>query len=721
MKSLAVTMIVKNEIHNLPRLFKELNGLVDAIYVTDTGSTDGTFEFLTSNESGIIAGCPVYTSEFKWINDFASARNHNLEFIKEDYFMWLDADDSVISQVEMMKLWKQTSMHLADVWFAPYFYAFNEQGECVCQFIRERVFKTCHKFKFSGIVHEAINLNSYPNLAANGVNTWGIVHKRTVQEAEGDKGRNLRILLDNKDTLDPRLKFYLGKEQFDAGLFKDAAETLMDVLKDNTLTITDRELSLQYVIQALSRTEQYDLAIKYGTIALQLNPERAEYHVLIGETYLAINEPNKARPFFKAALGCVNKGNGMTVNFTSGDCYDILPRMQLARIYLNEGSFQDAINILDGISNTDANDLRAIAYKAMGSFYILNNVPQNEDIVMTTPPVGLYPWDGKLYRENGLGGSETAAVEMFENFSKLTKRNLIIFNHREQAETINGVQYIPVRHATEYFSKWKPKLHIAWRHPARLTASKTIMWCHDLAVPRAETQEYDHIIALSEFHKNYLQVTQGIRKEKIIVSRNGINPDRFKGLDTTKQFGKVIWPNSPDRGLEFAIQILDRVRKEVPFIELHCFYGMENLRKMGVPQLAQKADMLESMIKDRPWIKYIGNVDQNRLAKEFASSEVWLYPANFIETFCISALEALACRAWPVVKDVGALHNTLAEAKNNKMCDLVDLDFSERDLDQWAKLVIEAIEHKKYDDVQLDLDKHSWHSIAKEWVQMFDI
>lgn len=714
MKTLAATMICKNEMLNLPRLFKNLNGLVDAIYITDTGSDDGSYEYITSLEASLDANCPVYAFQFPWVNDFSAARNHNLEYIKEDYWMWIDLDDAIPNKNEFLK-WKQTVMHLYDAWYVPYLYAFDKNKNPICSFIRERVFKTINKPKFEFFIHEGVDIAKSCSNAST-VNIWQVHHVRTDEEAKADKGRNLKILLNKKDDLPLRMRFYLGKEQFDLGLHKDAAQTLCNLLTEKDVSLNDRELAYQYAIQALLFIKEYAKAIHLASNAIEFNPTRAEYHCLLGDAYFMIGELNRAKPYYKAALGCVDVGSsGMSINFSNKECYDEYPRAQLAKIYMNENRFQDALEISEDINSSEIQDLRTNAYRSIGQSFYLKNIPSSEDIVISCPPQGAYLWDGDLYRQKGLGGSETACVEMAEWIHKLTGRNVLVFNPRDEAKTVNGVQYIPVKNLIEYFNKWKPKLHIAWRHPARLTDAPTVMWCHDLAVPGAESQEFDKIIALSKFHSNYLQVTQGIKEDKIIISRNGLDPQRFKNLDLTKTVGKVIWPNSPDRGLEFALLIMDQVKKHIPSAELNCFYGLDNLYKYG---LKDKADMLKSMIKDRPWVNYIGNVDQKRLANEFASSEVWLYPANFIETFCISAIEAMATKTYPVVKNLGALQDTLGAYKT---CDILNLDYSNKEIDIWAEKVISAIENKKYNTIDFDVEKHSWQSVAKEWISMFQL
>lgn len=83
----SLTMIVKNEEHNLRACLEPVRGLVDEIVVVDTGSTDRTRE--------IAAECGATVVDFPWIDHFAAARNEALQHATGAWAFWLDADDRV--------------------------------------------------------------------------------------------------------------------------------------------------------------------------------------------------------------------------------------------------------------------------------------------------------------------------------------------------------------------------------------------------------------------------------------------------------------------------------------------------------------------------------------------------------------------------------------------------------------------------------------------------
>lgn len=100
MATISLCMIAKNEEKNLGGCLESVKGLVDEIIVVDTGSTDGTAEIARAYGAKV---CP-----FKWINDFAAARNESLRHATGDYILWLDADDRIPPEErEKFARWKE--------------------------------------------------------------------------------------------------------------------------------------------------------------------------------------------------------------------------------------------------------------------------------------------------------------------------------------------------------------------------------------------------------------------------------------------------------------------------------------------------------------------------------------------------------------------------------------------------------------------------------------
>lgn len=81
----SLTMIVKDEEHNLAACLGPVRHLVDEVILVDTGSQDRTRDIARSLGANV--------SEFTWIDSFSAGRNAALERTTGDWAFWMDADD----------------------------------------------------------------------------------------------------------------------------------------------------------------------------------------------------------------------------------------------------------------------------------------------------------------------------------------------------------------------------------------------------------------------------------------------------------------------------------------------------------------------------------------------------------------------------------------------------------------------------------------------------
>lgn len=726
--TLALCAILKDEIENLPRFIESFSGAVDEFHFTDTGSTDGSIEYLQNLVKTGYKNTPVFLHHFEWCDDFSQARNYSMSHTKSDYIFWADLDDC-LNNKDAFLLWKTNAMSLSDYWMATYNYGFDNSGKPACSFARERVFKRDRGFSFNYFIHEGVIPKSpiYPDVKINFAQTWSIDHKRTMQEMTQDRGRNLAILEKRKDKLDARMKFYLGKEYFDNNQHVEAIHWLLEAAASTKCEPHDRLLALQYASFGYMSCNQFEKAVQIAHQGLQLDSNRAEFYICIADAYLKLNQVVKAIPALHAAKGCMfNPGQmGPQMIFSSEACYTSYPREQLARVYTQLGQFdrglieaEEALTMGSVTANEIISEIKKI--KTTSMIRPAADLKWTEDIIISAPPgTQMYEWDWDIAKERGIGGSETAAVQMAYHLHKLTGRKVKVFNGRARAKECEGVEYIPNSEIHEYTNKFLPKLHIAWRHTIPITEAPTAIWSHDLITPGIDRLLPNaELICLSPFHKNYAMAMQGVKEDKIWVSRNGIDPARFKA-EITKKPAKVIFPSSPDRGLVWAMQILDEVKKEIPELELHTFYGFDNMRKMGMHDQANK---IESEMLSRPWVKAHGNVQQDLLAEHFMDSEVWLYPADFIETYCITALESMASKCYPVATRIGALENTIGQFADMGMADLFDERAdSVGNQKVYADAVVAAIREQKWKKIDYPVQNLSWESVAREWVEHFKL
>jgi glycosyltransferase involved in cell wall biosynthesis len=344
---------------------------------------------------------------------------------------------------------------------------------------------------------------------------------------------------------------------------------------------------------------------------------------------------------------------------------------------------------------------------------------QSEDIVFSCPQMP-YAFDEALYLTQGMGGSETALFEMARHLRQKTKRHVRVFKQGENSVANSGVEYLSTEKTEEYFRQTIPKVHIAWRHNRKLTNARTFLWCHDLLTATVEVERnFDVMLCLSDFHKTYVHRNQFVPSRKIVVSRNGIDPAKFAFERSRKNENKIVWMSSPDRGLRSALLVMDVVTRRRPKAELHVYYGFHLLRLYG---MEREADELEEMLKQRPYVRLHGFTEQLKMYKEIADAVIWLYPCNYLETFCITALEMQALGIFPVTRRHGALAETLREAEQKGNAILLDYPrIAESDIQAYAAAVFKVLDGRMWENVSLDLERNSWSAIADEWIRFMNL
>lgn len=717
-------------------MLSSVHGCFDEIHLTDTGSTDGSIEWIKEQQklyedTGFnICNAPITLTHFEWVDDFAQARNFSMKDVKTDYVMWLDLDD-VISDSEKFKQWRDHVMLLSDFWLAPYHYASDKDGRPTCTFLRERVVKTAKKFNWEYFIHEGM-IAKEP-VQSQVTERWAVIHKRSEEDYKKDYERNVSMLEKRAKTeeLPTRLKFYYGKELHDKGRYQEAYVWLDQIIDRPDLELHDRILCYEYLVRCCAhrfesegKKEQKLLykGLQMALTAIPLAPTRAELWCLAADCMVKLGKEFEALPLYSAAKSCKKEMKNQFL-FVNSPAYEWVPRDAISLIKFKMGDLDGAIfEIQECVKLFDQESSKQILLSLLDTKNKLEShnqstkVDTDEIVFSCLPNSHPYEFDMDVYKERGIGGSETALVEVADHMRRLTKKRVIVFNTRTDTKVCNGVEYRPADQMLEYFSKFKPEVHFAWRHNVKLTDAPTYLWCHDLFTPAGEfTQNYDKIICLSEFHKHYVQCLQNIPDEKIIISRNGVNKERFDSFVYEKDENKIVWPSSPDRGLERAIEIVKRAREESGRpLELHVYYGVENLRKYGQSELA---DRLELKMKE-PWIKYHGNIEQKKLAQELMEAVVWLYPANFIETYCITVLECMYAYCYPIVREIGALKNTVKPFADKDMATLLFKDcVTDEEINSWKDALLKVLEEKKWEKMDMSGFDYSWEGVARHFIE----
>ena len=283
----------------------------------------------------------------------------------------------------------------------------------------------------------------------------------------------------------------------------------------------------------------------------------------------------------------------------------------------------------------------------------------------------------------GIGGSETAVIFMARAWSLMGCQVVV---YAGDNGIYDGVWY---RTVDTFDAQHKSDVFISWRIPTvfqggRPNATTTIFWCHDLGYPiqlpglaknefpKEWVDAMDYVMVLSKFHKNYIEKFHPCLKGKTFITRNGINPYRFAGKDIKKQPHKYFYSSSYDRGLEELLTMWPQIKEAIPDAELHVGYGMEVAEQlckdMGDYARLNWIYSISSKMKSLSGVYSHERLGQQELADLQMSCEAWLYPpqsddnGGWLETYCITALEAQAAKCKIISRDNGALPETIKHA-----------------------------------------------------------
>jgi glycosyltransferase involved in cell wall biosynthesis len=346
------------------------------------------------------------------------------------------------------------------------------------------------------------------------------------------------------------------------------------------------------------------------------------------------------------------------------------------------------------------------------------------------------PWNAETIEKEGIGGSETAAAKLAKEFSLLGYRVVLFCNCANLQGYFDGVEYKDLSGFNHFSDMHYIDVFILSRHidimQHKIRANKKYFWVHDVwakgtsfgeaDLVRKYQKEFNGIFCLSNWHKDFFRKTHGIDGSNVIVTQNGIDTSNFNN-DAIKEKNRFIYSSSPDRSLDVVLDLFPKIKAALPDATLHIYYGFENFEKslQHFSNQAQKA--LYEKIKtgiQQEGVYYHGKVGQKELADAFMKSDIWLYPTQFTETYCITALEAQMAGTLCVCTTIGALETTVGERGI-----LITENPSDPD---YHNLILEKIisiqnnpEQKQelVHKAQNWAKQQTWSAVAKSWDELF--
>jgi len=362
-------------------------------------------------------------------------------------------------------------------------------------------------------------------------------------------------------------------------------------------------------------------------------------------------------------------------------------------------------------------------------------------------------WDPLTALDTGIGGSETAAIHMSRELSRLghdvvvyaditsRKADVVPVDLKDGLPWGNVVLWCPYREwkSDDSLDRGACDLFVSSRQPEakRQLAPKckqAWLWMHDLHCgpdwDNVIGTDYDKILCLSRWaRERFMAYYPGIDPVKIVQTSNAVDFGRF----TTSQPGdqhvsvlrgdgkfskpplRVTWSSSPDRGLDRLLDMWPSIRATIDKdASLHVYYGFDTWKKLAerhgqvgdLNRIKLLEDRLASM--SRMGVVFHGRRGQQEIAESYLQSQLWLYPTSFEEVSCITAMEAQVAGCKIVATRCGALPETAPGAWS----EFVDLPtIGKRFEDEFLTATREIVS----DDSVVVYGQPTWAQVAQQW------
>lgn len=329
MIQISLCMIVRDEEDVIGRCLESVRDVFDEIIIVDTGSIDRTKEIAAQYTSNIY--------DFKWIDDFSAARNFSFSKASCPYCMWLDADDILMEKdkAALVKLKESLSGDI-DIVMLPYHISFDQNGNPLFSYFRERIVKKKPILCWNGAVHEAITPSGkiiYENAAV----THSKIHP-------SDPDRNLRIFekqIADGIMLVPREQFYYGRELYYHKRYQDAITVFQAMLDEGKAWVENSIEACRFQSYCYYKLSEDRSALAALFHSLEFDIPRAEICCDIGKHFMDRTNYQLAIYWYQQALN--QKRNDTSGAFVSPDCYDYVPCIQLCVCFDRMGDREKAI------------------------------------------------------------------------------------------------------------------------------------------------------------------------------------------------------------------------------------------------------------------------------------------------------------------------------------------------------------------------------------------
>lgn len=654
MTLLELVMIVKNSGEILRTCLQQNKKFIDYWTIVDTGSTDHTPDIIREELKDIPG--KLHFCEF---TTFDETRNKAFDLAQKKCKFMIVLDDSYeIGNGNELRKYLQKSF--ADIINLQIGYLTN--GIMSDLYFSARISKTSSNIRYMYRVHETLNIKKRKQEYEK---KFYIIDHCIDEHLTRTKYRLQRdmemLLLDHQDLpTDPRVVYYIARTFRQLGKIEEAYQYTKKLLE--MTNIKEYTFYAEYNLILFEYEKNYDVPI-YETKLLDLQKRFID----------------RAEPSYKLAASLYKRGNlkqlekimnnlikipmpQLGMSHLDFDVYQYSIPYLYVEIKFKLGKIDDGVVMLKQLLQHHPYDQKLLNMK----YAVCDNLDKSSSrlapktLVIHTGKL-LFIWDPSNPKK--ISGSEYMAMYLAKEFRDLGYR-VFIFGYFDDKKTdyqttIDGIQYIDTEYFSDFCLTYIIDELIVSRYIDNLVYYNNVksvhLWLHDI-VPignldyfQMHKTKFKGIICISEWQKRNVVANLGIDQKIVYVSRNAIQPKRFQ-MEVERIPYRFIYTSDPSRGLDNFVEMIPWIKEKYPLSTFYIFGKSEQIDD-------QKMKLSKSM----DYVFFSERVSQEQLVIELKKSDVWLYPTIFTETYCISAVEAMASGCLVATFNLAALKEIVAD------------------------------------------------------------
>jgi glycosyltransferase involved in cell wall biosynthesis len=275
-------------------------------------------------------------------------------------------------------------------------------------------------------------------------------------------------------------------------------------------------------------------------------------------------------------------------------------------------------------------------------------------------------FNGNTLHERALGGSETAFICVGLELARMG-HDVTAYCLCDAEGNYDGVEYKHISKVAE-LEQDGCDLFLCSRYFyclfGPIQARVRILWMHDIMIPDNAVwleklcPQLDAVFCLSNFHAEQVLGELPALRPLLRLTVNGVDlnqiDEAIASVDGKKH--KIMFTSRPERGLFPALEHYEALGDKSLEMVVCTYYSIWDEEVKNLEKLTQ-ARIAELSAQGFPITT--GSFTKPELYRHIAESKAVIYPTDFPEIFCISAIEAQACGTAFLATDGFALRETV--------------------------------------------------------------